>query len=149
MDESKIVIAGGGMVAGYAARQLIDLGSKSAELAILSADTSLPYERPPLSKGFLAGRDAEESIRINAESFYREHGIEVRLGCEISAVNSEQKRLLLASGAQFGSDKLIVATGARPRGSTHGSPALAGRRQAQYQAPEIRGWFAVDRDARP
>jgi NADPH-dependent 2,4-dienoyl-CoA reductase/sulfur reductase-like enzyme len=115
MGEARIVIAGGGMVAGYAAKQLVELGLKSGELAILSADTSIPYERPPLSKGFLAGKDTEESIRINAEGFYREHGIEVRLGCEISGVNTGQKRLLLASGAQFGFNKLIVATGARVR----------------------------------
>jgi len=115
MDEAKIVIAGGGMVAGYVAKQLVELGLKSGELAILSADNSIPYERPPLSKGFLAGRDTEESIRINAEGFYREHGIEVRLGCEISGVNSEQKRLHLASGAQFGFNRLIIATGARVR----------------------------------
>jgi NAD(P)H-nitrite reductase large subunit len=66
MNESKFVIVGGGMVAGYAAKQLVELGLTSGELAILSADTSVPYERPPLSKDFLAGRDTEESIRINS-----------------------------------------------------------------------------------
>ena len=66
MDETRFAIVGCGMVAGYAAKQMVDLGLKSGELAILSADTSIPYERPPLSKGFLAGRDSEESIRINA-----------------------------------------------------------------------------------
>ena len=48
MDESKFVILGGGMVAGYAAKQWVDLGLKAGELAILSADTTIPYERPPL-----------------------------------------------------------------------------------------------------
>jgi NADPH-dependent 2,4-dienoyl-CoA reductase/sulfur reductase-like enzyme len=115
MDQAKFVIVGGGMVAGYAARQLAELGLKSGELAILSADNTVPYERPPLSKGFLAGKETEESIRINAESFYKEHGIEVRLGCEIAGVNSEQKRLRLTSGAEFGFSKLVVATGARVR----------------------------------
>src|SRR5882672_8906960 len=115
MDQSKFVILGGGMVAGYAAKQLVELGLKSGELAILSADTSLPYERPPLSKGFLAGKDTEDSIRINSQSFYDEHGIEVRLGCTISGVDAERKRLTLASGEEFGFEKLIVATGARPR----------------------------------
>ncbi len=98
MSEAKIVIAGGGMVAGYAAKQLVELGLKRGELAILSADDSVPYERPPLSKGFLAGRDTEESIRINPEDFYRNHGIEMRLGCHISSVDPERKRLSLAEG---------------------------------------------------
>lgn len=115
MNESRFVILGGGMVAGYAAKQLVELGLQSGELAILSADTSAPYERPPLSKGFLAGKDTEDAIRINPEDFYRKHGIEVKLGCEISGVDSKHKRLSLKSGGEFGFNKLILATGARPR----------------------------------
>lgn len=103
------------MVAGYAAKHLVELGLKPGELAILSADNSIPYERPPLSKGFLAGKDKEDSIWINPEDFYHKHGIEVRLGCEISALDSKRKRLILKSGNEFGFNKLIVATGARPR----------------------------------
>jgi NADPH-dependent 2,4-dienoyl-CoA reductase/sulfur reductase-like enzyme len=115
MERSRFVILGGGMVAGYAAKQLVELGLKPGDLAILSADTALPYERPPLSKSFLAGKDTEDAIRINPEDFYRKHGIEVKLGCEISAVDPEHKRLVLRSGAAFGFDSLIVATGARVR----------------------------------
>jgi len=115
MSESKFVIVGGGMVAGYAAKQLVELGLKSGELAILSADTSIPYERPPLSKGFLAGRDSEESVRINSEDFYRQHGIEIRLDCQITSVDPKRKVLSLQAGGNFGFEKLIVATGARPR----------------------------------
>jgi len=115
VGESRFVILGGGMVAGYAAKQFVELGVKPGELAILSADTSLPYERPPLSKGFLAGKDSEDAIRINHEDFYREHGIEVRCGCEVSGVDPKRKRLTLKSGGEFGFDKLIVATGAHPR----------------------------------
>src|SRR5438445_13821527 len=115
MDKAKFVIAGGGMVAGYAAKRLVELGLKPGELAILSADTSVPYERPPLSKGFLAGKDTEEAIRINAEDFYRNHGIELKLGCEVSSVDCYRKRLNLKSGGEFGFEKLIIATGAHPR----------------------------------
>ncbi len=115
MDAAKFVIVGGGMVAGYAAKQMVELGLKPGELAILSADNSVPYERPPLSKGFLAGKDTEEAIRINGEDFYRNHGIELKLGCEVSSVDCNRKRLNLKSGAEFGFEKLIIATGAHPR----------------------------------
>lgn len=115
MDESRFVILGGGMVAGYAAKQWVELGLKPGELAILSADTALPYERPPLSKGFLAGKDTEESVRINAEEFYRQQGINVKLGCAVSRVDIKRKRLVLERGGEFGFEKLILATGARPR----------------------------------
>ena len=115
MDGSKFVILGGGMVAGYAAKQLVELGLRPGELTILSADDSLPYERPPLSKGFLAGKDSEDSIRINGEDFYRKNGIELKLKCEILAVDPQRRRLILKSGGEFEFNKVIVATGARPR----------------------------------
>ena len=83
MTTSKYVILGGGMVAGYASKRLVELGLKPEELLILSADNALPYERPPLSKGFLAGRDTEESTLINAANFYVEHGIDVKLSCDV------------------------------------------------------------------
>ena len=115
MDQSKFVIFGGGMVAGYAAKQMVELGLEPGTLAILSRDTAAPYERPPLSKGFLAGKDSEDSIKINPEDFYAKHGIELRLDCEIAGVDPGRKRLTLASGGEFGFEKLIVATGARVR----------------------------------
>src|ERR1700746_3333412 len=111
MNQSNIVILGGGMVAGYAAKQLVELGLKPGELAILSADTAIPYERPPLSKGFLAGKDTEDAIKINPEDFYRQHSIEMKLGCEITGVDPKRKRLTLKSGGDFEFQKLIVATG--------------------------------------
>ena len=113
MNESKFVILGGGMVAGYAAKQLVELGLQPGELAIVSADNSVPYERPPLSKGFLGGKDSEEAIRINPEDFYAKHGIELKLECEVTGVDPKRRRLMLKSGDDFGFNKLIVATGAR------------------------------------
>src|SRR5262249_9133707 len=115
MDQSNIVILGGGMVAGYAAKQLVELGLPKGELAILSADNAVPYERPPLSKGFLAGKDTEDAIKINPEDFYKSNGIEVRLACEVAAVDLKRKRLSLQNNGEFGFQKLIIATGARPR----------------------------------
>jgi NADPH-dependent 2,4-dienoyl-CoA reductase/sulfur reductase-like enzyme len=112
---SKFVILGGGMVAGYAAKQMVELGLKPGELIILSADTAVPYERPPLSKGFLAGRDSEESVRINPESFYKEHGIDIRLGTRVASVDPGRKRLSLASGGEVGFESLVIATGAAVR----------------------------------
>src|SRR5665213_4408734 len=89
------------MVAGYAAKKLVELGLKPKELAIFSADTFIPYERPPLSKGFLAGKETEESIRINSSDFYRDHGIEIMLDVHVSGIDPVQKRLLLKSGGTY------------------------------------------------
>jgi len=115
MNQAKIVILGGGMVAGYAAKQFVELGLPKGELAILSADNAVPYERPPLSKGFLAGKDTEDAIKINADDFYKKQGIELRLNCEVASLDLKRKRLVLKGGDEFGFEKLIIATGARPR----------------------------------
>jgi 3-phenylpropionate/trans-cinnamate dioxygenase ferredoxin reductase subunit len=115
MNQSKFVILGGGMVAGYAAKELVERGLKPGELTILSADTAIPYERPPLSKGFLLGKETEDTIRISPADFYGTHGIELKLECEVSRVDPKGKRLHLKSGGEFAFDQLIVATGARPR----------------------------------
>jgi NADPH-dependent 2,4-dienoyl-CoA reductase/sulfur reductase-like enzyme len=115
MNHSNIVILGGGMVAGYAAKQLVELGLKAGELAILSSDSVVPYERPPLSKGFLAGKDSEDAIKINPDDFYRKQGIELRLECEVDTIDVKRKRLMLKDRNEFGFQKLVIATGARPR----------------------------------
>ncbi len=115
MNRTKYVILGGGMVAGYATKQLVELGLKPGELTILSQDSAMPYERPPLSKGFLAGKDTEESILISPPKFYGDHGIEVRLYSSVEELDAQQKTLQLASGEALGFEKLIVATGARVR----------------------------------
>lgn len=126
MKSSKYVILGGGMVAGYAAKKLVELGLKPDELLILSADTAPPYERPPLSKGFLAGKESEESILINPANFYSEHGIAVRLGCDVKGVDPVRKTLHLQSGENHGFEKLVVATGARVRPLTVPGAQLSG-----------------------
>ena len=115
MSTNKYLILGGGMVAGYAAKELAGRGLKSGELMIISADDALPYERPPLSKGFLSGKDTEAAILINAADWYREHGIEVRLQTVIEDVDLQKKRLRASSGESFDFENLLIATGARAR----------------------------------
>lgn len=115
MNSSKFAVVGGGMVAGYAAKQFIESGLRPGDLTILSADRSIPYERPPLSKSFLAGKDTEEGILINPADFYRDRGIEIRLDCTVSGVDTNRRRLKLHSGEEFGFEKLIIATGCRAR----------------------------------
>ena len=126
MESAKLVILGGGMVAGYTATQLVELGLPAGELAILSADDEVPYERPPLSKGFLAGKDTRESIRIHPAGFYRDHGIDLRLRCEIAGVAPGAKRLYLKQGGEVEFEKLVIATGARPRALRVPGAQLAG-----------------------
>ena len=65
MKSFPIVILGGGVVAGYAAKEFVGRSGKHGELAIVTAENALPYERPPLSKGFLAGKEQAGDIQIS------------------------------------------------------------------------------------
>jgi NADPH-dependent 2,4-dienoyl-CoA reductase/sulfur reductase-like enzyme len=115
VHEYRYILLGGGMVAGYAAKEFVEGGLNTGELGIISADTAPPYERPPLSKGFLSGKDNEESVLINPEEFYRENGIGLHLNVQIERIDLPGKRLLGRGGEQFRFERLILATGARPR----------------------------------
>lgn len=110
----KYVILGGGLVAGYAAQEFAERGIQPGELGIISAENTLPYERPPLSKDFLAGEKTTEDILINEPDFYDKKGIEVRLDTAVTRVNFAEKRLYAADDT-ITYDKLLIATGARPR----------------------------------
>jgi NADPH-dependent 2,4-dienoyl-CoA reductase/sulfur reductase-like enzyme len=115
LQKAKFLILGGGMVAGYAAKEMVNHGVKLGELAILSADSAVPYERPPLSKGFLSGKDDEAGIRINGVEWYREHEIDVHLNTVIEHIDPARKRLRSNSGEEFAAEHLLLATGARAR----------------------------------
>jgi NADPH-dependent 2,4-dienoyl-CoA reductase/sulfur reductase-like enzyme len=114
------------MVAGYAAKALVERGLGRGELAIISADNVLPYERPPLSKGFLAGREDEASVFISDRAFYDEHGIAVHLATVVENVDVQRKRLRPHAGEEVGFEKLLIATGARVRTLTVPGATLDG-----------------------
>ncbi len=115
MTKNKYLILGGGMVAGYAAKEMVAHGLKSGELRMVSADEAFPYERPPLSKSFLAGKDNETAILINPVDWYREHGIEVKLRTTVDRVDLNKRLFHTTSGEDFQWDHLLIATGARAR----------------------------------
>lgn len=115
VHDYRTIILGGGMVAGYAAKGFVESGLKAGDLGIVSADSAAPYERPPLSKGYLAGKDNEESVLISPEGFYREHDIGLHLNVEIDRIDLSGKRLVGHGGEEFHFERLILATGARPR----------------------------------
>jgi len=115
MTSSKYIILGGGMVAGYAAKELASRGLRSGELTIISPDDALPYERPPLSKGFLSGKDTEDGILINRPEWYEKQGIDIKLRTTIDKFDLKKKRLHAESGEVFECETLLIATGARAR----------------------------------
>jgi 3-phenylpropionate/trans-cinnamate dioxygenase ferredoxin reductase subunit len=115
MKSFPIVILGGGVVAGYAAKEFVAQNGKKGELAIVTAEDALPYDRPPLSKGFLAGEKEVSDIQISDAAFYRENGIAVFRNFPVGKVDFRRHRLQSTSGKVIGFDQLLIATGSTVR----------------------------------
>lgn len=111
MQAYRYVVLGGGMVAGYAARTMVEKGLGAGELCIVSSDTAPPYERPPLSKKYLAGQTPIEKIFINPADYYQQHGIELRLGT-VGTVDFGARRIVTNSRPVISYQNLLIATGA-------------------------------------
>ena len=109
------VILGGGVAAGYAAQEFIEQGIEPGELRIISADERLPYDRPPLSKAYMAGKKSRDDILINPEDFYKQNGVDVQLKTRIKAIDLGARRLYDKNGLDTEFDQLLIATGSRVR----------------------------------
>jgi nitrite reductase/ring-hydroxylating ferredoxin subunit len=108
-----IVMLGGG-AAGFAAAELLTREGFAGRVTILSADDAAPYDRPNLSKDYLAGTAPEEWIPLRPPEFYAESGIELLLGAEAVAIDTAARHVRLADGRVFAFDRLLIATGAEP-----------------------------------
>lgn len=107
------VIVGGGLAAAKAAEGLRDHGF-DGRLVIAGAEHHLPYERPPLSKGYLMGNDELESAFAHPPEWYDDQDVDLRLGSPVTAVDLAA-RTVTTDGEVLGYDKLLLATGATPR----------------------------------
>jgi NADPH-dependent 2,4-dienoyl-CoA reductase/sulfur reductase-like enzyme len=107
------IILGGGTTAGYAAKQMVESGIKPGESCIVSAESILPMNRPPLSKHFLTRDEKTADILVNDEDFYKENGITTLLNTEVTAVDFVKKSLKLKSSEYIEYQNLLIATGSK------------------------------------
>jgi NADPH-dependent 2,4-dienoyl-CoA reductase/sulfur reductase-like enzyme/nitrite reductase/ring-hydroxylating ferredoxin subunit len=110
---SSIVIIGGG-TAGNEAAETLRREGYPGRITMLSADASVPCDRPNLSKGFLAGTASEESNLLRTADFYKEHDIDLRLGARVDAIDTTSGNVALADGSRLAYGALLLATGADP-----------------------------------
>jgi 3-phenylpropionate/trans-cinnamate dioxygenase ferredoxin reductase subunit len=108
-----VVIVGGGAAAIAAAVTLRQEGYPHA-ITLLSADSEPPYDRPNLSKDYLAGTAEADWLPLRGESFYTDGRIDVRCGTRVARLDPAQHAVELADGSQVGYGKLLLATGAEP-----------------------------------
>jgi 3-phenylpropionate/trans-cinnamate dioxygenase ferredoxin reductase subunit len=108
------VIVGGGLAGAKAAETLREEGF-AGRVVLIGDESELPYERPPLSKGYLLGSAAREEALVHPAEFYAEQDIELLTGVAATAVDVVEHRLALADGRLLSYDRLLLATGAVPR----------------------------------
>ena len=107
------VIVGGGLTAAKAVEQLRESGY-DGDLVVFAREPHLPYERPPLSKGYLLGNDERDSVFVHDAGWYAEHDVDLRLGVSVDAVDPVG-RTVTAGDASTPYAKLLLATGSAPR----------------------------------
>ena len=109
-----IVVVGAGL-AGATAVTALREGGHDGPLVLLGAESHPPYERPPLSKGYLLGNDPFESAFVHEPQWYAAHDIDLRTGAFVTDLDLGRKSVSLLDGTEIAYDQLLLATGSRPR----------------------------------
>lgn len=110
----KIVIIGAGHAGVQAAVSLREEGFEG-EITLISEENDLPYQKPPLSKGYLQGKQSAEAIIFRSENYYSSNKIDLKLGVKISQINPNNNSIQSIDGQMIEYSHLILATGASNR----------------------------------
>jgi len=110
----RTVIAGAGHAAGQVVATLKQL-KYAGQIVLVGDEDYLPYQRPPLSKKFLAGAMPAERLHFKPASFYDEPNIEIRLRTRITTIDRDNKSVHTEGGERISYDKLVLALGSRAR----------------------------------
>ncbi|ABK52576.1 FAD-dependent pyridine nucleotide-disulfide oxidoreductase [Acidothermus cellulolyticus 11B] len=113
VSEQTFVVVGASL-AGAKAAEALRSGGFDGRILLIGDDPERPYERPPLSKGFLLGKEPKEKAYVHPENFYAEQNIELRTSTSVTAVHRDRHEVELAGGERIRYDKLLLATGAAP-----------------------------------
>lgn len=125
IEESSYLIIGGGLSSLYAAQAIRERDS-TGTLTLVTEEQHLPYDRVPLSKGYLAGKVHQESLFPRKTAFFEERKIRVITGRRVVKLSPLMKRVALDDGTVLGFDRLLLSTGGRPRKLTIPGSDLAG-----------------------
>lgn len=114
MAETTFVIVGASLAGAKAAATLRDEGFEGP-VVLIGEEPVAPYERPPLSKGYLRGESDFAKALVHDDGFYDRNGIELRSGAHVAQLDTAAKRVTLDSGEHIPYERALLATGAQPR----------------------------------
>jgi 3-phenylpropionate/trans-cinnamate dioxygenase ferredoxin reductase subunit len=112
-DSTYLIV--GASLAGANAAEALRSGGFDGPIVLIGAEHDRPYERPPLSKGYLLGTAEKETIYVHPEQWYAENDVELRLGATVTGIDPGAHEVHLADGSRAGYAKLLLATGSSPR----------------------------------
>jgi 3-phenylpropionate/trans-cinnamate dioxygenase ferredoxin reductase subunit len=110
VSESTFVIVGASLAGAKAAEALRD-GGFDGRIVLVGEEQQRPYERPPLSKGYLTGKEPAEKAYVHEESWYAEHNVDLRLGIRATRIDRDNHEVELEGGERVRYDKLLLTTG--------------------------------------
>jgi 3-phenylpropionate/trans-cinnamate dioxygenase ferredoxin reductase subunit len=108
------VIVGASLAGAKAAAELRERGF-DGRVVLVGAESERPYERPPLTKGYLQGKSERDKAYVHDEDFYGQQEIELRLGAVAESIDPQGSTVTLAGGEELAYDGLLLTTGAEPR----------------------------------
>ena len=111
---STFVIVGAGLAGAKTAEALRGQGF-DGRIVLLGDEPYRPYERPPLSKGYLAGSSERDQVFVHPYAWYADHDVDLRLGQAVIGINPNAHDITLNDGTRVGYEKLLMATGSSPR----------------------------------
>jgi 3-phenylpropionate/trans-cinnamate dioxygenase ferredoxin reductase component len=114
MTSAGLVIVGASLAGAIAAQTLREEGF-TGRITLIGDEPHRPYERPPLSKGYLLGKTAREKVFVHPAGWYAEHDVDLRLGTAATRIYRDTHSVTLADKTQLGYDALLLATGSTPR----------------------------------
>ncbi|MER5882375.1 FAD-dependent oxidoreductase [Streptomyces sp. NPDC001941] len=112
-DQTFVIIGGG--LAGAKAAETLRAEGFTGRVILIGDELDHPYERPPLSKGYLSGKEERDSVFVHEPAWYARNDVELHLGQPVTAIDRARKAVRLGDGTTMHYDKLLLATGAEPR----------------------------------